>query len=37
MAGLSELFLGLAIIGSITGVIVGVAVFLGKKEKATAR
>jgi hypothetical protein len=36
MAGLPELFFGLMIIGSITGVIVAVAVALGKKEKGTA-
>ena len=35
MTGLSELFLGLAIIGSITGLVVGMAVFLGRKEKVT--
>ena len=33
MTGLAELFLGLAIIGSITGLIVGVAIFQGRKEK----
>jgi hypothetical protein len=33
MSGLPELFLGLTIIGSITGLVVGLAVFLGKKEK----
>jgi hypothetical protein len=36
MTGLPELFLGLMIIGSITGLIVGVAVFLGRKERGTA-
>jgi len=34
MTGLPELFFGLGIIGAITGLVVGVAVFLGKKEKA---
>jgi hypothetical protein len=33
MSGLPELFLGLTIIGSITGLVVGIAVFLGRKEK----
>jgi hypothetical protein len=33
MTGLAELFLGLTIIGSITGLVVGVAVFLGRKER----
>jgi hypothetical protein len=35
MTGLAELFFGLMIIGSITGLVVGVAVFLGSKEKGT--
>lgn len=35
MTGLPELFLGLTIIGSITGLVVGLAVFLGRKEKRT--
>lgn len=35
MTGLTELFGGLMIIGSITGLVVGVAVLLGKKEKRT--
>jgi len=35
MTGLSELFLGLMIIGSVTGLIVGVATFLARKERGT--
>ena len=33
MSGLPELFLGLTIIAAITGLVVGLAVFLGRKEK----
>jgi len=33
MTGLAELFLGVSIIGSITALVVGVAVFLGRKER----
>ena len=35
MAGLPELFFGLGIIGAINGVIVTVAVVMGRKEKGT--
>src|SRR5262245_8654495 len=37
MTGLTELFGGLMIIGSITGLVVGVAVFLGRKERKKER
>jgi hypothetical protein len=35
MTGLTELFFGLMIIGGVTGLIVGVALVLGRKETKT--
>ena len=37
MSGLSELFLGLFIIGGVTAIIVVLAVFLGRREDREAR
>jgi hypothetical protein len=37
MSGLSELFLGLFIIGAVTAIIVVLAVFLGRREDREAR